>query len=205
MDYLKFLSVSKLYVELLRIIFGLNYLLIVNILLKKDISTVLPNYSVLDNFTKIAILFAICFFISRCFLLVSEFWLDFTCYIFVNRKRWEGIKEKWEMIRLGMNGQNLPIPSGTEMDLEIDEFIYKNDYLKSERERDYHNFQFSRLLLGAAFFLAPIVYFANGHGFFVLFVAAAIILFLTVKDYFANYEYNDFRSRVAKHIKTAQQ
>lgn len=194
-NYLKLLTVSSLYNEILRILVGLLFLFYLNLVFKPEINLI-PNFVVFDNFTKTIILLAFSYAISRFFLLISDLWMYSVLCLFKKNTR-DKFNKIWNHI-IGIANHNLwPISHTKDMSCEIQEYIDEHEYFKEQRTKISNDIHFYNLTLGALIVSSPII--LNISSLTLIIICLAIVM-LTIKNFFIKIEVFEMKQLVGERI-----
>lgn len=192
-NILQYIKVPFFFAEILKLVVGLNFLFVINLLSKPEIYLI-PNFSYTNDVVKIIFLTTISYFLGRLFLLVANIWDGLICLL-IRKERFIYLKNKYIKFVNIVNGESETIRNENKIGYEIEEYIEKNKFQKDLSDRNYYYRHFLGLTIGACIvlsFFSPSYMVSIG-----LWSSIFILTLVSISD---QVQIHQTRRQIAQHI-----
>lgn len=191
--YLQYIRVPFFFAEVLKLVVGLNFIFIINLLFKLDINQI-PNFTHMGDIIKGTFLITSSYFLGRLFLIIANTW-DILIVLLFKKDRSTFIKSRFFKFLEMINGDRTAITKENIIDYEIEEYIEKNKLQRDINDRDYYYRHFLGLTIGACIVLS---YFSQSFNISIgLWITIFILTFMSFTDQINT---NQKRLNIAQHI-----
>jgi hypothetical protein len=192
------LKIPDFFLEVLTLIVGFNFILLLNHLFRIDVRY-FSNIDYINDLMKTVLLFSVSYFCGVVFTITSDIWLNLIDFIFLKNKK-DKFKQDIKMFVEIVNREKGKFNNkSNSTSYEIEEYIEQNKFVKNKITRLFCLGHCRNLILGFLLIMLILLSLKSAEYYWFVLVIIGIII-LTVKYIQSSISYNKIRMSIAEYL-----